>query len=185
MGLTRSEQMARIRGENTSPERVLGEALHARGLAFDAHAKTPVGRPDLVFVTLRVAVFIDGCFWHGCPTHYVRPRTKTEFWFGRLVENVSRDRAQTRDLEALGWTVVRVWEHEVFTALDDVVSRVEERLAEEDADDDPGWRVFRVDLIDPATDLERRHMVTLREPTEERFVDTTRYTTKWRAPRAK
>jgi DNA mismatch endonuclease (patch repair protein) len=185
MGLTRSEQMSRIRGEDTSPERVLGAALRERGLDFDEHAKTPVGRPDIVFSTLRVAVFIDGCFWHGCPTHYVRPRTKTEFWSNRLRENVARDRTQTRDLEALGWAVVRVWEHEVFTALDAVISRIEERLAGDDGEHDDGWRVLRVDLLDPATDLERRHMVTLRDPAEERFEDVKRYTTKWRIPKAK
>ena len=185
MALTRSEQMSRIRGEDTAPERVLGDALRARGLRFDEHAKTPVGRPDIVFSALRVAVFIDGCFWHGCPTHYVRPRTRTEFWSTRLLENVARDRAQTRQLEALGWSVVRAWEHEVFTALDEVVARVESRLVGECDDDDPGWRVHRVDLLDEATDLERRHLVTLREPGEACHVDTKRHTTKWRKPRAK
>lgn len=185
MGLTRSEQMSRIRGEDTSPERVLGAALRARGLLFDEHAKTPVGRPDIVFPTLRVAVFVDGCFWHGCPTHYVRPRTRTDFWSARLRENVARDRKQTHDLEALGWSVVRVWEHEVFTSLDAVLARIAGRLAGEEPEADPEWRVRRVVLLDASTDLERRYLVTLRAPDEERFEDAKRYTTKWRVPRAK
>lgn len=183
MALSRSAQMARIHGENTSPERVLCAALTALGVTFDAHARTPVGRPDVVIPSPRVAVFIDGCFWHGCPTHYVRPRTRTDFWSAKLVENTTRDRNQTRDLEVLGWRVVRVWEHEVFTALADVLERVERATRGESEIDDLGWRVVRVDVIDATTDLERRHMVSLRDPPAERFVDAKRYTTKWKKPR--
>lgn len=185
MGLTRSEQMSRIRGADTSPERVLGSALRARGITFEEHAKTPAGRPDIVFPALRVAVFIDGCFWHGCPTHYVRPRTRTEFWSARLRENVARDRAQTRDLEAAGWAVVRVWEHDVFTALESVINRIVERLAGQDDEKDHEWRVHTVELLDAATNLERRHLVTLRAPDEARIEDAKRYTTKWRVPKAR
>lgn len=182
MGLSRSVQMARIHGEDTSPERVLCAALAARGVGFDAHARTPVGRPDVVIVGAQVAVFIDGCFWHGCPTHYVRPRTRTDFWSAKLVENVERDRKQTRDLEALGWRVVRAWEHEVFVATDDVLDRVTGAIDAPADVSDEAWRVFRVDVIDAATDLERRHMVSLREPRVERFVDAKRTTAKWKKP---
>ncbi len=182
MALSRSEQMSRIHGEDTSPERLLCVALSQRGLAFDAHARTPVGRPDVVISGAQVAVFIDGCFWHGCPEHYVRPRTRTDFWSSKLVENTTRDRRQTAALELQGWRVVRAWEHEVFVALDDVVSRVVMAaqggpVAHEDA-----WRVFRVDVLDADTDLERRHLVTLRDPQRETVVDAKRTTTKWKVP---
>lgn len=180
MALSRSAQMARIRGADTSPERVLGEALRARGLVFDERVRTPVGRPDIVVSSCRVAVFIDGCFWHGCPTHYVRPRTRTDFWSAKLVENTTRDRNQTHALEALGWRVVRVWEHEVFTVLAEVLARIERTTQGEAPADGEGWRVVRVELLDPVTDLERRHMVSLSDPPQERFVDAKRYTTKWK-----
>ena len=105
----RSRMMSRIRGRNTRPERRLRQALWAAGLRYRKHAKTPVGRPDLVFVGPRVAVFVDGCFWHGCPRHYVRPRSRTDFWSRKLRENVDRDRRQTLELHVRGWTVVRIW----------------------------------------------------------------------------
>lgn len=183
MALSRSAQMSRIRGEDTSPERVLCARLTERGVTYNAHARTPVGRPDVVIASSRVAVFIDGCFWHGCPVHYVRPRTRTEFWSAKLIENTRRDRDQTRDLEALGWHVVRAWEHEVFTALPEVVDRIERAVRQEAPADDPAWRVIRVDLIDSDTDLERRYLVSLRAPHVEKTLDVKRYTTKWKTPR--
>src|SRR5580692_10585444 len=109
MGLSRSEQMARIRSRNTTPERVLRGLLWSAGLRYRLHATTPAGRPDIVFPGTRVAVFVDGCFWHGCPDHYVRPRSSSDFWSRKLLENFKRDGAQTERLEALGWRVCRIW----------------------------------------------------------------------------
>src|ERR1700682_6168645 len=122
--LSRSEQMARIRGKNTGPERSLRSALWSTGLRYRIHPETPVGTPDIVLPGKRVAVFIDGCFWHGCPLHYVRPRSRTDHWIARLRGNVERDRRQTLELEALGWSVLRVWEHDVHEALSEVVERI-------------------------------------------------------------
>ncbi len=122
MGLSRSEQMSRIRGEDTSPERVLGAALRERGLDFDEHAKTPVGRPDIVFSTLRVAVFIDGCFWHGCPTTTsarARGRSSGPPSSSRTRRPRSHADARPRSCWAGAWC--GSWEHEVFTALDEVI----------------------------------------------------------------
>src|SRR4051812_21964937 len=114
MALTRSEQMARIRGVNTTPELRLRARLWSTGLRYRLHLRTPAGRPDLVIPGAQVAVYIDGCQWHGCPKHYVRPRSKDEFWAAKLHENVARDLRQTQQLEALGWRVLRFWEHEVW-----------------------------------------------------------------------
>ena len=130
MVLTRSQQMARIRGKDTSPERVLRSALWAVGLRYRVHDTAPIGRPDILFPTSRVAVFIDGCFWHGCPHHYVRPRTREGFWSEKLRTNVERDRRQTLHLESGGWRVVRIWEHEVEQDLDLMVARVRRALSE-------------------------------------------------------
>ncbi len=69
-------------------------------------------RPDIVFTRSRLAVFIDGCFWHSCPTHGNQPRTNTDYWRGKLAINVARDRAIDEELAASGWKVLRAWEHE-------------------------------------------------------------------------
>lgn len=171
--------MARIRSANTRPEVLLRTALWRRGLRYRLHAKTPVGRPDIVFPGSKVAVFIDGCFWHGCPLHYTRPGSREAFWAAKLVENTSRDRAQTLSLDALEWRSVRVWEHEVFTALDGVVDEV--RQAIEGAAWAPPTRfvVVRVDVLDAVTRFERHHLEELRGRAPARVEDHVRSTTKW------
>lgn len=129
MALTRSEQMARIRSCNTRPERLLRSALWASGLRYRVGASTSAGRPDVVFPRIQVAVFIDGCFWHGCPQHYVAPRTRTDFWRKKLKENQTRDRQQTMALKAQGWTVIRIWEHEVLSSVNAAVDRIAKSVA--------------------------------------------------------
>src|SRR5689334_4318438 len=113
MAMTRSEQMARIRSSNTAPEQLLRAALRSEGLRFRIGTCAPGSRPDVVFAGRRVAVFIDGCFWHGCPEHYLRPRSRPDYWAVKLATYVERDRRQTAELTSLGWRVCRVWEHEV------------------------------------------------------------------------
>lgn len=70
-------------------------------------------RPDFVFPRLRVALFVDGCFWHGCPRHGTKPKTRASFWLAKITGNKARDRRVNRALRGRGWTVVRVWEHEL------------------------------------------------------------------------
>lgn len=93
--------MARIRGKDTGPEVALRRALWQAGLRYRLGMRVEGTRPDLTFPRARLVVFVDGCFWHGCPLHYVRPRTKEEFWALKLAVNTDRDRRQTvllRDL---------------------------------------------------------------------------------------
>lgn len=108
--------MAAVRRNNTKPELALRSALHSLGLRYrkDYRLDLPGGRvrPDLVFTRRKVAVFVDGCFWHVCPEHATHPADNSEFWRTKLTRNVERDRANDALLEAAGWTVVRVWEHE-------------------------------------------------------------------------
>ena len=108
--------MRAIRRTDTKPEVHLRSALHRSGLRFrkdyrlDLHGVTV--RPDVVFTRARVAVFVDGCFWHCCPEHGKQPRKNTDYWAPKLARNVDRDRDQNDSLIAAGWTVIRVWEHE-------------------------------------------------------------------------
>ena len=108
----RRKCMQANRGSNTSPELRLRKALHALGYRYVLNSKL-FGKPDLVFVSRRVALFVDGCFWHGCPEHSVLPATNREKWVRKLAANARRDREVEATLVADGWKVVRVWEHDV------------------------------------------------------------------------
>lgn len=178
--LSRSDQMARIRGKNTSPEMRLRRALWREGLRYRLHVRTVAGRPDVLFPRARVCVFLDGCYWHGCPIHYVLPRSRREFWLSKLHDNVTRDRRQTAELEQHGWKVIRVWEHEVAEDLPKIVAEIRSIVAgSENSLSDP-WRVEHVEVLNAETDQERRHLVSLRDPARRRVEDRIRSTAKWR-----
>jgi DNA mismatch endonuclease, patch repair protein len=179
MALTRSQQMARIRQRHTSPETLLRAELWKRGLRYRLHAKTPSGRPDVVFSSKRVAVFIDGCFWHGCPEHYVRPRSKNEFWAAKLSQNVGRDIRQTEELERQGWRACRLWEHEVFEDVARAASQVAAAVMDSEWTPPCSWRVVNVEPIPGTEDLERRSLRELRNCAEPKVVVQKRSTRKW------
>ena len=115
--------MSQIKGSNTKPEKRLRQALWQRGLRYRTNKKLP-GKPDLTFAASRTVVFVDGCFWHGCPLHYRRPRTATEFWVKKINANMERDRVITKTLMLEGWHVIRLWEHEINEDLDSCVAHV-------------------------------------------------------------
>lgn len=101
---------------NTGPEVALRSELHALGLRFrkDYLLRPPGRRPvrvDIAFTRLRVAVFVDGCFWHSCPEHSATPKSNSSYWAPKLKRNVERDREIDAALQALGWDVIHVWEH--------------------------------------------------------------------------
>lgn len=103
------------RGKDTIPEVRIRSALHRRGFRFSKHVRPlPDLRctADIVFPRLRIAVFVDGCFWHGCPMHATRPATNAEWWAAKLDRTVQRDQHNVEVLEAAGWVCVRVWEHQ-------------------------------------------------------------------------
>ena len=111
-----SATMRANRRRDTTPERRLRSALHRLGWRFRVDLPVDAGgrrvRPDIVFTRRRVAVFVDGCFWHVCPEHGQQPSANALYWKTKLQRNVDRDLADTESLERSGWTVVRVWEHE-------------------------------------------------------------------------
>lgn len=123
----RSRCMSRIRGQNTGPELLVRRALWRLGLRYRVRSKL-AGRPDLVFGPRRIAVFIDGCFWHACPEHGVKPKANGRFWREKLGANIQRDRRTTATLREAGWTVLRFWEHEVERDLEDVLARIGKAL---------------------------------------------------------
>lgn len=164
MSLSRSEHMARVKGKNTSPERLLRAALWEAGMRYRLNYKVPAGRPDIVFPGPKVAVSVDGCFWHGCPAHYSRPRSREQFWSEKLAANTERDSRLTLRLESFGWIAVRVWEHEVFTSLGDVVDIVRRATQGVKPPADRDWRVVRVVPVpQEGEDWERRELRLLRD----------------------
>jgi DNA mismatch endonuclease (patch repair protein) len=117
--------MSRIRGVNTKPEMLLRSALHAKGLRFRLHRRELPGSPDIVFVKARVAVFVDGCFWHGCPEHGTSPKTNRNFWSEKISGNRKRDKKASLELGTMGWKVVRIWEHDVRRNVPHAVMAIE------------------------------------------------------------
>ena len=110
----RSEVMARIRGRgNRSTEGRLAALFRAHGFTGWRRQRPLPGRPDFVFPAGRLAVFVDGCFWHGCPRHGTMPKENRRFWQAKITRNRERDREVRAELRRLGWKVLRVWEHEL------------------------------------------------------------------------
>ena len=108
--------MSRIRSTGTAPEERLYEAVRmvlGHRWRIDRNVKAMPGCPDVVIPSLRLVVFADGCFFHGCPKHYREPLSNTEYWTPKIAGNIARDKAQQSALEADGWIVWRVWEHEL------------------------------------------------------------------------
>jgi DNA mismatch endonuclease (patch repair protein) len=122
------------RKRDTRPEVTLRRMLHSRGLRYRVAARPLAGRPwtaDLVFAAPRVAVFVDGCYWHGCPDHYHVPRTNAGYWAPKIERNQARDAIVDGELAEAGWRVVRVWEHESLSrSADRVESAVRRCLGE-------------------------------------------------------
>lgn len=113
------------RGRDTKAELAVRRLLHARGLRYRVNARPERElrrTADLLFARARVAVFIDGCYWHGCPDHFSTPATNPDYWEGKIGRNRSRDVETTALLEERGWTVLRFWEHEVPAAVADSIA---------------------------------------------------------------
>lgn len=132
----RSTLMSRIRSRDTKPEVALRRALWGAGCRFRVnwrHREVGV-RIDVAAPGRRLAVFVDGCFWHGCPSHAVTPKSNTDFWVKKIKGNMVRDLNQTRALRRAGWRVVRVWEHEIKQA-DRIVERLVPMWLASDSDE--------------------------------------------------
>jgi DNA mismatch endonuclease, patch repair protein len=106
-------------GGNTKPEQVIRSTLHSLGLRFRKHLRPiPTVRceADVVFPSSRVCIFVDGCFWHGCPLHYQNPKANTAWWDEKIKANIERDHRNSEVLARAGWRVIRLWEHDLDPA---------------------------------------------------------------------
>lgn len=120
-----SRRMSTLKRKDNDAELAVRRLLHAAGYRYRVHYPVP-GLPrrtiDIAFTRVKIAVFVDGCFWHGCPDHGTRPRSNDRWWAVKIEANKSRDRDTTAHLEGIGWVVLRVWEHSPAThVLSDIV----------------------------------------------------------------
>jgi DNA mismatch endonuclease, patch repair protein len=120
----RSYMMSRVRSTDTTPELMIRKLAHARGLRFRKHHARLPGRPDLVFVTSRVAVFVDGDYWHGWRFSTWMSKLSV-YWQEKIAKNRVRDQRNSRRLRRAGWTVIRVWEHDIESNVHACIDRIE------------------------------------------------------------
>lgn len=123
----RSEVMSRIRKYDSRPERLVREQLERAGIAFETYPRMP-GSPDIVIPTAQVAVFVNGCYWHGCPKHYRPAKSRIDYWHPKILGNKARDRSNARILRKLGWSVVSLWECAVTNDPSKATARVARRV---------------------------------------------------------
>jgi DNA mismatch endonuclease (patch repair protein) len=107
----RSKIMSKIKQRDTKPEIALRKALSKEGYRYRLHYGNP--KIDIAFVSKKVAVFVDGCFWHMCPKHSHFPKSNRKFWVPKLKRNKARDKKTNKVLAKMGWKVIRIWEHDI------------------------------------------------------------------------
>ncbi len=107
----RSYNMSRIRGSKTQPELKLRKMLKVLGFTYQP--KGIYGKPDFANKKNKIALFVDGCFWHGCQIHYQTPKSHKAYWVPKIAQNIKRDSEVNLYLKSTGWRVIRIWEHEI------------------------------------------------------------------------
>jgi DNA mismatch endonuclease, patch repair protein len=123
----RQRCMSAVKNRNTKLEVLFKKALWAAGFRYRLKSRLP-GRPDLVFPKQKIAVFIDGCFWHGCPKHGTMPRTNTAFWKAKIGRNKKRDTVVKQELTRLKWKTFRLWQHDLKGSPEKCVKKLEKFL---------------------------------------------------------
>lgn len=111
---TRSKIMSRVKSKNTRLEERVANLLQTAQIKdFTRYADSILGKPDFIYPEAKITIFVDSCFWHGCPQHLRRPNSNNEYWEKKINSNVARDRKQRMTLRQEGWSVIRIWEHEL------------------------------------------------------------------------
>jgi len=119
----RHKNMQNIRSKNTKMELKVRSLLHKKGLRFRIHTKL-IGKPDIVFPSKCVVVFLDSCFFHKCPYHYIQPKSNKKYWLPKIERNTVRAKEVNSALRKQGWKVIRIWEHSVKKNPEDITARI-------------------------------------------------------------
>jgi DNA mismatch endonuclease, patch repair protein len=122
----RSAVMSQIRGRgNKATEVALMKLLRQHAITGWRRHQNVLGKPDFLFKQNRLVLFVDGCFWHGCPRCYRRPKSNRKFWDSKIARNRERDRRVNRELRRLGWSVMRIWEHDLAKRADACIRKIQ------------------------------------------------------------
>lgn len=124
----RSYCMSRIKSKNTLPEILLRNKLKKEGLkGYKMNCNLP-GKPDIIYPDKNLAIFIDGCFWHKCPQCFKKPDKNSKFWNNKIKNNMERDNKVNNTLKKMGWSVIRIWEHEIKNNPKKCITKIKRRL---------------------------------------------------------
>lgn len=124
----RSEIMSKVRNKDSKMEITLRKELWKAGYRYRKNSNKHFGKPDIVLANLKTVIFVDSCFWHGCKEHGSMPETRREFWEAKIARNKERDKEVTRHYKDKGWTVIRIWEHEIKKNFDKTVEKILNKL---------------------------------------------------------
>lgn len=119
-----SRNLSRVKRRDTKPEIALRRELHRRGLRFRVDYGRIPGHPDVAFTNAKIAVFVDGCFWHGCDLHGALPKNNAEWWAAKIARNQERDAEVAEELKRAGWIVLRYWTHDDVDEMADEIEDV-------------------------------------------------------------
>ena len=114
----RSKIMSSIRGKDTKIEVAFRKALWRDGFRYSKNSVKYFGKPDIVLKKYQTVIFIDSCFWHGCKKHFRMPATNKKYWQTKIERNIARDKEVNKHYKQIGWTIIRVWEHDIKTDVD-------------------------------------------------------------------
>ena len=120
----RRKTMQSVKSSKTQLENLICRELWKSGIRFRRNVGSLLGKPDIALKKRKIVIFIDSCFWHGCPIHWRLPNSNREYWERKTLRNKDRDIAVTEYYLSRGWTVCRIWEHEIKSDLDKVISRL-------------------------------------------------------------
>lgn len=119
----RSETMRRVKSKNTSLELKVRSALYKRGLRYRLNYPLP-GKPDIIFPKQKIVIFIDSCFWHGCPEHLRKPASNIIYWSEKIKKNIARDKMVNKKYKEMDWKIIRLWEHDLKKDFEKTISNL-------------------------------------------------------------
>lgn len=121
---TRSKIMSKVRAKDTKLEKLVRSEMWRRGYRYRKNFAALPGKPDMVFPRMNTVVFIDSCFWHGCPKHLRMPKSNVHYWNNKIKRNKERDDATNREYKNSDWQVIRIWEHDVNTSFEGTIRKL-------------------------------------------------------------
>jgi len=123
---TRSVIMKSVKSKGTKLEEKVFNALRKRGIEFESHAEDLLGKPDIVIRDYKIVIFIDSCFWHGCPQHLRVPKSNIDYWQKKIERNKARDKEVTKHYTDSNWYVIRIWEHELKENFENTINNIQD-----------------------------------------------------------